>query len=343
MHLREECMKRLTIAVISVSIGLLGPCSWGRAAEWDDVIAAAKREGSVVLYTTALGAPFNKTIGAEFQAKYGIPVSILDLRGSEVRERIRIEQTSGRALGDVVHLSPSSLSEMQSEGSIVPLGHVPNQRNLQAPFERDTYTIPSQIYGFGILVNTNLVKPEDEPKRWWDLTDPKWRGKILSDDFRAAGGGQTFFEATYLGLGPEFHQKVAQQNLIFSRELGVSERRVGMAEFPLRIPQHLTTFLALKGLPVKFIAPSEGMTYVQFNSSVIKNAPHPNAALLLINHYLEKSSQLTMANVGLGPVISGVAEQADASVKGVIGSKLLGTNHPGNLDKMLGFAQQLYK
>lgn len=336
-------MVRLAKAIAAALIGLAGFSSAVSAAGWDDVVAAAKREGSVVLYTTALGAPFNKTIAAEFQKKYGITVNILDLRGSEVRERIRIEQTSGRPLGDVVQLSPSSLSDMQGEGSLAPLGAVPNEQNLHPPFERDAYSIPSQIYGFGILVNTNLVKPEDEPKSWWDLTEAKWRGKILSDDFRAAGGGQTFFEAAYLGLGEDFHRKLAQQNLVFSRDLGASERRVGMGEYPIRIPQHLTTYLALKGLPVKFIAPTEGMAYVQFNSAVIKNAPHPNAALLLINHYLDASSQLIMANVGLGPVIKGVAEKADASVKGVIGSKLLGTNHPGNLDRMLDLAKQIYK
>jgi ABC-type Fe3+ transport system substrate-binding protein len=61
------------------------------------------------------------------------------------------------------------------------------------------------------------------------------------------------------------------------------------------------------------------LTYVQFNSAVVKNAPHPNAALLLINHYLDMTSQLVMVNAGLGPVVQNVAEQADPSIKGVIG------------------------
>jgi len=334
-------MSRLALCCAAVFAALL-PSTPGTAG-WDDVVAAAKREGSVTLYTTALGAPFNKTIADDFQAKYGIQVNILDLRGSEVRERIRIEQTSGRVAGDVVQLSPSSLSEMQTENSLQSLDNVPNEQNLRPPFERNAYSIPSQIYGFGILVNTRLVTPADEPKSWWDLTDPKWRGKILSDDFRASGGGQTFFEATYDALGVQFHEKLAQQKLVFSRDLGVSERRVAMGEYPMRIPQHLTTYLSLKGLPVKFIAPSEGLTYVQFNSARIRNAPHPNAALLLINHYLDAKSQLTMANAGLGPVVKGVAERADPSVTGVLTSKLLGTNHPGNQDRMLELAKQIYK
>ena len=312
-------------------------------AGWDDIVATAKQEGSVALYTTALGAPFNKILADDFQTKYGIRVNILDLRGSEVRERIRIEQTSGRVAGDVVQLSPSSLSEIQAEGSLQPLGSLPNEQNLRPPFERNIYSIPSQIYGFGILLNTRLVTPADEPKSWWDLTDPKWQGKILSDDPRASGGGQTFFEATYDCVGAQFHEKLAQQKLVFQRDLGVSERRVAMGEYPIRIPQHLTTYLALKGLPVKFVAPSEGLTYVQFNSALIKNAPHPNDEILLINHYLDVKSQLVMANVGLGPVIMGVAERADPAVTGVLTSKLLGTNHPGNQDRMLERAKQIYK
>lgn len=335
-------MNRLYGAAMAVVLGVLGPSFPGHAG-WDDVVAAAKREGSVTLYTTALGAPFNKTIADAFREKYGIVVNVLDLRGSEVRERVRIEGVSGHVQADVVQLSPSSLEDMRIEGSLQPLGSVPNEQNLRPPFDRDPYSIPSQIYGFGILVNTRLVPPADEPKSWWDLTDPKWRGKILSDDFRAAGGGETYFEATYSKLGSEFHQKLAQQNLVFSRELGASERRVTMGEYPIRIPQHLTTYLALKGLPVKFIAPSEGMTYVQFNSAVVKNAPHPNAALLLINHYLETASQYVMADAGLGPVVRGVDEQADPSVKGVIGSNLLDTSHPGNLDRMIDLAKQIYK
>ena len=319
--------------------GFLAPAR----ANWDDVVADAKREGTVTMYTTALGAPFHKVIAADFQSKYGISVNILDLRGSEVRERIRIENSSGKVNADVVQLSPISLGEIYTEGSLQPLPSVPNEKNLKPPFARNEISIPSQIYGFGILINTALVPPTEEPKSWWDILDPKWRGKILSDDFRAAGGGQTFFEATYENLGAEFQQKLAQQNLVFSRELGASERRVAMREYAMRIPQHLTTYLSLKGLPVKFIAPKEGLTYVQFNSGLIKNAPHPNAALLLINHYLALEAQTTMANAGLAPVVVGAVERADPSVQSAVGAKMLGSTRPGNLDRMIGLAKELYK
>src|SRR5690606_41473210 len=42
-----------------------------------------------------------------------------------------------------------------------------------------------QVFGIeyvAIIYNTNLVKPEDVPKSYMDLTDPKWRGKIVMPD-----------------------------------------------------------------------------------------------------------------------------------------------------------------
>ncbi|MBV8850061.1 MAG: extracellular solute-binding protein [Methylobacteriaceae bacterium] len=313
------------------------------AASWDEIVAAAKKEGVVTVYTTTLGAVFHKILAARFKDKYGIEVNFLDLRGSEVRERIRIEQVAKHRNGDVVQLSPVSLEEVNTEGNLQPLPDVPNQTNLLPQFARTDFSIPSQVYGFGMLINTRLVKADEEPKSWQDLLDPKWRGKILSDDFRAAGGGEVFFEATYDKLGRSFHEKLAQQNLVFSRDLGSSERRVAMGEYAIRIPQHFTTFLSLKGLPVKFIAPTEGLTYIQFDSAILKDAPHPNAALLLINFYLELDSQTVIANSGLAPTVKGAFEKSNLPAQGLLGFKLLGTSKSGQLDAMVARAKEIYK
>ena len=45
------------------------------------------------------------------------------------------------------------------------------------------------------------VAPAGAPKGSRDLTDPKWRGKILSDDPRALGAGEVWFEVTYQAFG----------------------------------------------------------------------------------------------------------------------------------------------
>jgi iron(III) transport system substrate-binding protein len=326
-----------TVVAAAAILVLAGP---SKAADWDQIIQSAKKEGSVVVYTTGLGAKFHADIARSFQEKYGITVNLLDLRASEIRERVRMEGTTNRRVGDVIQLSPISLADLRAEGSLQTLPSMPNESLLQKEFAPDEYSVPSHVYGFGILINTRLVKPEDEPKSWTDLLDDKWHGRILADDFRAPGGGQVFFEVTYDKFGKSFHQRLAKQDLVFSRELGNSERRIAMGEYPIRIPQHLTTFRALKGLPVKFIVPSEGLVYIQFNSAILKDAPHPNAALLLINYYLSRESQTAMSEAGLAPTIDGVTASPGESL---VGTRLLGTTHAGKLESMLDLAKQIYK
>ena len=108
---------------------------------------------------------------------------------------------------------------------------------------------------YGILINTNLVKAADEPKSWADVADPKWKGKILADDTRAAGGGYLWYFVTYGALGEEFHHKVAANGPIFTRDQRESQRRIARGEFALYLPLTLPDSLALKGLPVKAIMP----------------------------------------------------------------------------------------
>ncbi len=63
--------------------------------DWDKVVAAAKQEGKVSVYSGYLSST-NEAIAKAFEAKYGIKVEILQARGNELRERLRIEQATGR-------------------------------------------------------------------------------------------------------------------------------------------------------------------------------------------------------------------------------------------------------
>ena len=312
-------------------------------AEWARVIEAAKKEGTVVFYFAAQGSPLQPKIIKAFEAKYGIQVQGLNGRASEIRERIRTEQSSGRFLGDVTMNGHTTLSLMDEDQSFAPIGDIPNRANLVDKFARSANLTPVHVQTYGILVNTKLVKPEDEPKSWKDLLNPRWKGKILSDDVRALGGGSVLFFTTEEAFGRQYNEALAAQAPVFSRDIANDEKRTARGEYPIYIPELTSYAIQLTGLPIHFVVPTEGVPYVLYDLAVLKNPPHPNAARLLINYFLETESQLILANGGLVPVMKGVIEKTDPDIRRVVDVKLLGTTDPKRQNEMLDLAKSIYK
>ena len=333
------------IAAVTAMLVVMGCdlAAHAQDSDWDKVVAAGKKEGKLVLYNSANGATYFYNIVKSFEQKYGISVDSLDLRASEMTERIRAEQVAGRFLGDLELHSISTIAQQIIDGPFIePVGRVPNIANLRPELPATEMFIPAWIQAYGILVNTRMVKPEDEPKAWTDLLDPKWKGKILSDDTRPIGGGQTMFFVLEKTYGTDFHVKLAAQDLVFSRDLRNDARRVARGEYPIYIPQMAAMTSDLKGLPVKIIIMKEGVPYVPINFAQLKNAPHPNAARVFINHFLEIDSQLQYANAWMTPVVKGLMERANDDAKPFVEPKLLGAVNRDERTQMLELAKKIY-
>lgn len=336
-------VKLMRAALIALLAGFAVPAS-AQDASWDSVVAAAKKEGKVVVYSMALGAPYYLAVLKSFEEKYGIKVESLDLRASELAERVRTEQAAGRFLGDVEIITTTMIEEQRKTGDYIQnMGTVPNAQNLRPPFKASDVSVPAYVQPMGILINTRLVKPEDEPKSWNDLNDPKWKGKILSDDMRPLGSGNTMFAILQKKMGADFNELLAQQKPVFSRDMRNDARRVARGEYPIYVPQVFAFASDLKGLPVKVVIPKEGAPYAQMELALLKNASHPNAARLFINHFLDQDSQLLYANGWMLPVVKGVAEKANEEAKPFADAKLMGPALLEERPAMMELAKKLYQ
>ena len=312
-------------------------------ADWKKIVDAARKEGKVAMYTGAVGSPALPKIAAAFESKYGVRLDVLEVRASELRERVRTEQASGKVIGDVSHNGSTSTGLQIAEGTFQPHGPLPNLKRPVAPFSADELRVPIYVIPYGILVNTDMVKPADEPRSWKDLLHPRWKGKILSDDMRALGGGAVFFMVTHQKLGREFHDKLAEQGPHMNRELRGNYPRVARGEYPLYIPFTVPDIVDLKGLPVKMITPTEGCPYVRFDGAIFKGAPHPNAARLLVDFLLGDEVQLIYANLGFVTVVGGLEAKVSPEARAFTQTKLLGTTDYKLQEEMLKTAKQVYK
>ena len=311
--------------------------------DWKKVIDGARKEGKVVMYSGAVGNPMSPKIGAAFEAKYGVRFELLEARASELRERIRTEQASGRVLGDVSHNGSTTTSLQVAEGVFQPYGTLPAAGRPVAPFKADGLRVPVYVITWGLLINTEMVKPPEEPKSWQDLLAPRFKGQILADDFRALGGGAVFFMVTYQNLGREYHEKLTRQQPHMNRELRGNYRRVARGEYPIFVPFTLPDVLELKDLPVKHVIPAEGCPYVRFDGAIFKNAPHPNAARLLMDFFMGDEVQGIYASHGFRPVVAGLESKAPVEAREILKAKLLGTTDATLQDGMLKTASAIYK
>ena len=94
---------------------------------------------------------------------------------------------------------------------------------------------------------------------------------------------------------------------------------------------------------MKFLVPKEGLPYVGYDLALLKNAPHPNAARVLMNYYLGQKMQQAFAKLGLLPVTTEAFPEVDPEIAELQKSKLLGTTDPERMNQMLDLAKQIYR
>lgn len=273
-------------------------------AEWNKVIEAAKAEGSVVMYAGSdFGGPLRQAIINGFQEKYGISVSMLVGRGQDALQRVKVERQIKKHVADMVQQGGTSTSDFLEADLADPMDKLlpelqinKDKFNYNPVYDPQGRAIAATDLTLGPMINTNLVKPADEPKSWFDLINPKWKGKILIADPRRGGGGMSAFQSLqyYKAVDESYFVKLLElepglwggstqehDNMIARGEYAIAFNTA----FELAIP------LVTEGAPVKFLDMKEGQSVQTGNIMLAKDRPHPNAARLLANWLISAEGQ----------------------------------------------------
>jgi len=309
------------------------------AADWPAITAAAKQEGKLTVYGAGVVL---RGLVERFKAETGIAAQMLEGRTTEVRERVRTEQASGNVIADVLSNGAVTSTNMMREGRFVAHGPLPAAGKIAAPFRDDGILLPYTANVFAILANSKLVPPQDEPKSWRDLADPKWKGRMLLDEPHVGGTGYVFFAVTYEKLGRAYQEAVAAQQPTIVADSALANRRVALGEFPLYVGFSFQDWHGLKGLPVRVVIPEEGALYSTLNAAVVKGAPHPNAARLFLNFLVDDAAQRLVTALGSRSTTGTVPADAAPDVQALLGAKLWGSSNPDDQKRMNALVADIY-
>jgi iron(III) transport system substrate-binding protein len=283
------------------------PVTSNANAEWENVVDAAKKEGKVTIYGQFDQAVYEQYISA-FNSKYpGIEVEVVFSTGPQAAEKIRTEVAAGKVQGDMWRSFTDPALLMAKDG-ILEKWRSPsltNERDKYAflPTDEDEGGFLSNVAAqvSGIMVNTNVVKEADAPTSWYDLADPKYKGKILWSDPRRPGGGQSMTWAMTEKDGQkavDFYKAFSTQDLVYEVAAPKLAEDVARGEYGIGAPSAWTSYLPKAAPHTRFIQPKEGLYYSVGNAVIPKGAPHPNAAKVWIEWETSQEGQQLKADLG---------------------------------------------
>jgi iron(III) transport system substrate-binding protein len=269
------------------------------------ILAAARQEGAVNWYTSMAPGDTAKII-KNFEDKYGIKVTVWRSGDDNVLQRAISESAARNYKVDLVQIQTSNMEALSQEKLLLPI-RTPALKDLIAGGvpQHGEYAV-AQVTPYVLAYNTKLVKKADLPKTYRDLLDPKWKGKLgiestdtdwLHDISAALGadGNKVLRDLkTQNGLSVRTgHSLLA--NLVASGEVPMA----------LNVYQYKVVQLKRDGAPVDWLTLPPVLTY-STSLGVMKNAPHPNAALVFFQ-YMLTDGQEVMASIDDVPANAKVA------------------------------------
>src|SRR5689334_5812522 len=266
------------------------------------LIEAAKNEGKVVWYTS-VDLPLAEKIGKSFEAKYpGISVRVERTGAERVFQRIGQEYASNIHAVDVANSSDASHFIIWKKQKMLET-YVPEDVAKFYPAEHkdpDGQFASFRVWLCIIAYNTKQVKPEEAPKSYADLLDPKWKGKIVKAH---PGYSGTIMTATYQmqrDLGWDYFEKLAKQSVMQVQSSADPPKKLDLGERAVMADGNEYNIFQMKeaGRPVEPVYATEGSPLIIGPNGVFEAAPHPSAARLFQAFSLSQEAQQLIIDVG---------------------------------------------
>jgi iron(III) transport system substrate-binding protein len=312
-------MKRIIILSGVIWLVLIAPMA-GQAAQpgvpaGKVPLDKAKAEGKASFYANITAV---EPLMEDFTKRYGVKGEYTRISTAKFVTTAITEHQAGKLLADVLQ-APMPILDILKDKGVLAAYKSPEASGYPDWTRKDDKI---QIFGIeyvALIYNKELVKPGDVPKRYEDLADPKWRGKIVMAD--PATHATTI--SWLVGLKEEvmkseeawmkFLKGLAANKPMFVASFGPTPAPVESGEklIAISMPKYIITKAPA---PLEWARVEQPMMGTPRGISLTSSAPHPNAARLFMDYWLSRDAARILADKvgeyvlypGVYPPIAGI-------------------------------------
>jgi iron(III) transport system substrate-binding protein len=258
------------------------------------LIAGAKREGMVVVYTSAAVEDV-AVLTAAFEKKYGVKVQVWRGSSENIVQRSVVEARGRRFDADAFETGSLAMESMHQELLLQEVKTSALSELAPAAIPPHREWIGTRFNIFTAAYNTRLIKQDEVPKRYDDLLDRRWKGKLGVE-----AEDSDWFGAVVGELGEERGLKLFR-DIVATNGISVRKGHTLLASLVVsgEVPFALTTYaykveqLRKSGAPLDWFVMPPGVARFE-GVGVARRAAHPNGAILFFEFMLTDAQDLLL-------------------------------------------------
>ncbi|MGE5218749.1 MAG: ABC transporter substrate-binding protein [Chloroflexota bacterium] len=258
----------------------------------------AKSERQVVIYTSVSLTDYPKILAAFEQSYPYIKTNAFRSTPSGVVRRVDTEAKAGRHAVDVVATSPVETGEIKQLQLVTPYLSPERTALFTGAFDPDGYWTAFDVTPIVLAFNTKLVSPQDAPKGYQDLLQPKWKGKMSlgTEDYEWFG---VFLDSMGKDKGLDYMKALAKQDLHMPGSSSVMRVQLllgGESSIAIAARGRRVAEFKSKGAPIDFrlLDPYVGEPDLL---ALMQHASHPHAAILFYDWLISQEGQTKMSDL----------------------------------------------
>lgn len=263
--------------------------------------AAAQQRVSI--YTAHTANIVDRLI-PEFEKATGMKADVVKAGSGDIINRVRAEAANPKA--DVIWSIGAELLEANTD---LLEKYEPKEAAMIADAFKTTgpwlpYTGILNVF----VVNTKKLKPDEYPKTWMDLAQPRFKNLVSMADAEKSGSAYmqlNTFLTIYSDKQPGWDKfREVFKNLNVSASSGAVPRFVNDGEAVVGITLEDNAYLYLKGGgPVAIVYPEDGTSVIADGMALVKKAPNPAGGKAFIDWALSAATQnLAVQELGRRPI-----------------------------------------